>query len=69
LKESISLFEELLMMANGMPRDETEATAGLSVGELRNQLLKHGAAVDGSREVLVQRLLAITATATAAVVA
>jgi BTB/POZ domain len=74
LKESNSLLEELLLMSTiGMKSsNETAATATLSVGELRDQLLSHGAAVDGSREVLVQRLLAVTTTtetAAAAVVA
>jgi BTB/POZ domain/MATH domain len=68
LVESNALVEDLLDKARGMKRDETAATAGLSVGELRDQLLKHGAAVDGSREVLVHQLLAITADDTAAVV-
>jgi BTB/POZ domain len=69
LKESNLLIEELLDKARGTHSDETEATAGLSVGELRDQLLTHdGAAVDGSREVLVQRLLAITAATAVAVV-
>jgi BTB/POZ domain len=67
LVESNLLVEDLLDKARGMKRDETAATAGLSVGELRDQLLKHGAAVDGSREVLVHQLLAITADDTAAV--
>jgi BTB/POZ domain len=70
LVESNLLIEELLDKARGMQSSETEATAKLSVGELRDQLLTRGATtVDGSREVLVQRLLAITATATAVVVA
>jgi BTB/POZ domain len=73
LVQSNSLMEQLLNKARGTQSDETDATAKLSVGELRDQLLTHSgaAAVDGSREVLVQRLLlAITAaTATAAVVA
>jgi BTB/POZ domain len=70
LVESNTLLEKLLKMSIGMPSNETDATAGLSVGELRDQLLEHGAAVDGSREVLVQRLLlAITAATATAVVA
>jgi BTB/POZ domain len=70
LVQSNSLMEQLLNEARGMPSNETEATAGLSVGELRDQLLTHSgaAAVDGSREVLVQRLLAITTTDTAVAV-
>jgi BTB/POZ domain len=67
-KESNELLEELLNKAIGMQSDETDATAGLSVGELRDQLLKHDAAVDGSREVLVHQLLAFTVDDTAAVV-
>jgi BTB/POZ domain len=69
LKESNTLLEELMNKSMGMRSDETAATAVLTVGELRDQLLEHGAAVDGSREMLVQRLLAITATDAAADVA
>jgi speckle-type POZ protein len=63
VKESNALLEELLAMVTTTTKQSGARTtdddpAGQCVAELRNQLLKRGLDVDGSRETLVKRLKA-----------
>jgi hypothetical protein len=63
-KESSALLEELLAVLATTTKQQSGAgttdddPAGQGVAELRNQLLKRGLDVDGSREMLVKRLKA-----------